>query len=265
MGSPGAKGSLLTLLPLCPGCSQACFSLFPSLPGRVLLFSKSISPRQHCLGCRAQPCPAACGWPGWAVSAGCGPSLARQGLPHTAGPWHPHPGHRCPLPALPVAPVSFPQLPLHYAEKAVEIRSVLLSRGHLEIKPSDLGFPGLTSFLPDRLRGPGCHGTLWLVMQRSLFSGRQLVFLQYFKANYPVSPLTFVLFCCVFWVFSGGDPAAREKKKAREQLLWVQTWWSPPKAIQSRGGSPLRDLSPMAPGHLEGSGVCGVSLCASVS
>lgn len=183
------------------------------------------------------PCPAACGWPGWAVCAGCGPSLARQGLPRTAGPWHPHPGHCCPLPALPVAPVSFPQLPLHYAEKAVEIRSVLLSRGHLEIKPSDLGFPGLTSFLPDRLRGPGCHGTLWLVMQRSLFSGRQPVFLQYFKANYPVSPLTFVLFCCVFWVFSGGDPAAREKKNAREQLLWVQTWWSPPKAIQSRGVS----------------------------
>lgn len=89
-----------------------------------------------------------------------GPSLTWQGLPCTASTWAPAPRHHCPLPALPVGPVSFPELPLHYGEKAAEVCSVLLSRA---------GVPGFTSLLPDHLRGPGCPGTLWLVVQQSIF------------------------------------------------------------------------------------------------
>lgn len=156
------------------------------------------------------------GWPGAGrdllCMAGYGSSLTLQGLPCTASTWASAPGQHCPLSALPVGPGSFPQLPPRYAEKAAEICSVLLIRGHLEFKPSTFGVPDLTLLLPNHLRGPGCPGTLWLVVQRSLFSGREPGFLQDFKTDYPVSLLTLVLFPYVFWVFfSGGNPAVREQ------------------------------------------------------
>lgn len=85
--------------------------------------------------------------------AGYGPSLTLQGLPCTASTWASAPGQHCPLSALPVGPGSFPQLPPRYAEKAAEICSVLLIRGHLEFKPPTFGVPDLTSLLPNHLRG----------------------------------------------------------------------------------------------------------------
>lgn len=135
-----------------------------------------------------------------------------------------------------------------------------MSRRHLEMKPSALGVPGLTFLLPDHLRGPGCPGTSWLVVQRSLFSGRQPVCLQYLKANYPVSSLTFVLFCCVFWIFSGGGPATREKEQ--ESSFYGFRHGGPrPKPFRAEG-SPLRDLSPMASGHPEWEwGLWGLTSC----
>lgn len=249
-----------------PGARRHVSRLSPQFQAAFCSFQTPFSQRQIRLGCRAQLCPGACGWPGAGWDHLCvlptAPAGPGRGCPALPAPGHLPPGHHCPLPALPAGPVSFPQLHLHSAAKAAEIRSVLLSKGHLEIKPSAFGVPGLTSLLPDHLRGPGCPGTLWLAVQRSLFSGRQPVFLQAFKANYPASVSTdfcFVLFCNVFWVFSGGDPAARE------QLLWVQTWWSPTKAIQSRGGLLSETFLPWLPATLRRSGICGVSLCASAS
>lgn len=75
--------------------------------------------------------------------AGHDPSLTWL---HLGCPWAP-----LSLPALPVGPASFPRLPLHCAEKAAEICSVLLSRGHLELETSTFGVPDLISLLPNHL------------------------------------------------------------------------------------------------------------------
>lgn len=124
-----------------------------------MLLTFSLTPRQRFAlfkihfrrGCRALLCPEVRGWPGGLCMAGHDPSLTWQGLSCTASPWAPAPGHHCPLPALPVGPASFPRLPLHCAEKAAEICSVLLSRGHLELETSTFGVPDLISLLPNHL------------------------------------------------------------------------------------------------------------------
>lgn len=158
------------------------FSLTPRQ--RFALF-KTHFPRGSTALAAGLSCALKCGWQ-WLCMAGYSPR------------------HHCPLPTLPVALGSFPQLPLHCAEKAAEMCCVLLSRERLEIQPLTFGVCDLSSLLHDHLKGPGCPGTLWLVVQRSLFSGKQTIFLHNFKANYPISVFTefcFVLVCVLgfFW------------------------------------------------------------------
>lgn len=90
VGSPGAE-SLPTLLLLCPGCSQACFSLFPSLPGSVLLFSKSIFPEAAPLWLQGS----AVRWVDGREPAGtcCVWRATAPALPCRACPALPAPGH----------------------------------------------------------------------------------------------------------------------------------------------------------------------------
>lgn len=262
VGSPRVDRSLLTLLLLSPS-AHSSFSLLPLTPRQCFALSKIHFPRgstalaagpSWALKCVCGWEPAGNGWV-WLCMAGYGPSLTWQGLPCTASAWAPAPRHHCPL--------QLSQLVQCLSQSCLFTMLRRLQRCAafcFELRKSN-------HQLLESLVSYPCSLTTWgdqAVLGLCGWWSRDPYFLAdklyFFKISKPiilwVSPLTLTLFCYVFWVFSGGGPAARE------QLLWLQTWWSLTRAIHSRGVS---SQGPFTHGSRPPWGVCGVSFLASAS